>query len=296
MHNICATKGTAMAILDVNHICKSFGSFAIKDISFEIEPGYIVGFIGRNGAGKTTTLKSILGVTKVDSGSVTYMGKSTADSNVKQELGIILGEFTYYRHVKIAKLTKAVKRFFVNWNDDTYNEYIRRFGIDENKRVKELSSGMKVKYSLAIALSHEAKLLILDEPTSGLDPISRDEILDIFRSIVADGEHSILFSTHITSDLDKCADYVIYIKNGEITMSGDREEIINGFRLVQGGMDALTPELGHRLIGYKTNAFGFSGLIREDDIEIAKDLMTARADIESIMLYNEKYVNEEAVK
>ena len=223
MHNICATKGTAMAILDVNHICKSFGPFAIKDISFEIEPGYIVGFIGRNGAGKTTTLKSILGVTKVDSGSVTYMGKSTADSNVKQELGIILGEFTYYRHVKIAKLTKAVKRFFVNWNDDTYNEYIRRFGIDENKRVKELSSGMKVKYSLAIALSHEAKLLILDEPTSGLDPISRDEILDIFRSIVADGEHSILFSTHITSDLDKCADYVIYIKNGEITMSGDRE-------------------------------------------------------------------------
>ena len=182
MHNICAMKGTAMAILDVNHICKSFGSFAIKDISFEIEPGYIVGFIGRNGAGKTTTLKSILGVTKVDSGSVTYMGKSTADSNVKQELGIILGEFTYYRHVKIAKLTKAVKRFFVNWNDDTYNEYIRRFGIDENKRVKELSSGMKVKYSLAIALSHEAKLLILDEPTSGLDPISRDEILDIFRS------------------------------------------------------------------------------------------------------------------
>ena len=209
MHNICATKGTAMAILDVNHICKSFGSFAIKDISFEIEPGYIVGFIGRNGAGKTTTLKSILGVTKVDSGSVTYMGKSTADSNVKQELGIILGEFTYYRHVKIAKLTKAVKRFFLNWNDDTYNEYIRRFGIDENKRVKELSSGMKVKYSLAIALSHEAKLLILDEPTSGLDPISRDEILDIFRSIVADGEHSILFSTHITSDLDKCAAYVI---------------------------------------------------------------------------------------
>lgn len=184
----------------------------------------------------------------------------------------------------------------MNWNDDTYNEYIRRFGIDENKRVKELSSGMKVKYSLAIALSHEAKLLILDEPTSGLDPISRDEILDIFRSIVADGEHSILFSTHITSDLDKCADYVIYIKNGEITMSGDREEIINGFRLVQGGMDALTPELEHRLIGYKTNAFGFSGLIREDDIEIAKDLMTARADIESIMLYNEKYVNEEAVK
>ena len=283
-----------MAILDVNHICKSFGPFAIKDISFEIEPGYIVGFIGRNGAGKTTTLKSILGVTKVDSGSVTYMGKSTADSNVKQELGIILGEFTYYRHVKIAKLTKAVKRFFVNWNDDTYNEYIRRFGIDENKRVKELSSGMKVKYSLAIALSHEAKLLILDEPTSGLDPISRDEILDIFREIVKSGDRAILFSTHITSDLDKCASNITYIHDGSIVYTGTKKDFVNSYLFVKD--KSMNKSLLNEYIAYKELDDRIEGLIDINKKEIFEknNIKVEEPDLEQIMVYLERRDNHES--
>lgn len=147
---------------------------------------------------------------------------------------------------------------------------------------------MKVKLALALALSHHAELLILDEPTSGLDPVSRDELMTLFRSIVADGECSILFSTQITSDLDKCADYVIYIKDGEIIMQGDREEIIDGFRLVQGPKEALTPMLRETLVGYKETAFGFNGLIREQDLAEADGLSLARADIESIMVYTER--------
>lgn len=146
---------------------------------------------------------------------------------------------------------------------------------------------MKVKYALALALSHNARLLILDEPTSGLDPVSRDELLDIFREFVADGKRSILFSTHITSDLDKCADYIMYIKHGCILMNGDREEIIGGYRLVCGGKADMTPELEAALIGVKETAFGFTGLIAERDLNAADGLQTAPADIESIMLYTE---------
>ena len=152
---------------------------------------------------------------------------------------------------------------------------------------------MKVKYALSLALSHDAKLLILDEPTSGLDPVARDEIIDIFREFVENGERSILFSTHITSDLDKCADYIVYIKDGEIAMQGDREQITGGYRLVQGGNDELTDALRAALAGIKETPFGFTGLIRESELYLADGLKTAKADIESIMLYTEKYERHE---
>ncbi len=279
-----------MALLEVKNVCKSFEAFELHDVSFEIEPGYIVGFIGRNGAGKTTTIKSILNLTKPDAGTVRFMGRNMCEheSDCKQQLGIVLGEFNYYSDKKLKSIAKVVSRFYSNWSYETYCNYSKLFSLDENKRVKELSAGMKVKFALALALSHDAKILILYEPTSGLDPVSRNELMDVFRSIVSDGEHSILFSTQITSDLDKVADYVIYIKQGKIIMSGDRESIINGFRLIQGSSDELTPTLKDILIGYNENAFGFTGLIHEEDIQHAEGLRIAKADIESIMLFNEE--------
>lgn len=279
-----------MPMLEVNGLCKKYSEFELKNVSFSLEPGYIIGFIGRNGAGKTTTLKSILNLISPSAGSVRMfdMDMSSNEIQCKQHIGIVLGEFVYYQDKRIKNITKVVKRFYDEWDDALYRDYIKRFGLDENKRVKELSAGMKVKYALSLALSHNAKLLILDEPTSGLDPVSRDEIMDIFRKVVETGERSILFSTHITSDLDKCADYIVYIHNGEIIMNDDRESIINGFRLVQGRKDELTAELKSMLIGIKETAFGFTGMIRTRDLAYADGLQSAKADIESIMVYTEK--------
>lgn len=278
-----------MALLEVNNVCKSYDTFKLKNVSFMIELGYIVGFIGRNGAGKTTTIKSILNITKPDEGSVKFMGMDMREHECecKQQLGIVLGEFDYYPDKRLCAIARVVSRFYSNWDEKVYKSYIKLFSIDEKKRVKELSTGMRVKFALALALSHDARLLILDEPTSGLDPVSRNELMEIFRSIVADGERSILFSTHITSDLDKVADYIIYIKQGEVIMNGDREAVINGFRLVQGSRDALTDSIMDIMLGYRENAFGFTGLIREEDIDKAYGLQIAKADIESIMLYTE---------
>lgn len=284
-----------MALLEVNNICKSFDTFKLNNVSFMIELGYIVGFIGRNGAGKTTTIKSILNITKPDEGSVKFMGLDMKEheSECKQQLGIVLGEFDYYTDKRLCAIAKVVSRFYSNWDEKAYKNYIKLFSIDEKKRVKELSTGLRVKFALALALSHDAKLLILDEPTSGLDPVSRDELMEIFRRIVADGKRSILFSTHITSDLDKVADYMVYIKQGEVIMNGDRETVINGFRLVQGPREALTASIMDILIGYRENAFGFTGLIREENIGKVYGLQIAKADIENIMLYTEETAGKE---
>ena len=283
------------AMMNVRGLAKKYPGFELKDVGFGVEPGYLVGFIGRNGAGKTTTIKSILGLTKPDSGIVELFGMNMREHEIecKQQIGIVFGEFGYYADKRIRSITAVYKRFYKDWDKKKYRQYIEKFKLDESKRIKELSSGMKVKYSLALALSHNAKLLILDEPTSGLDPVSRDELTDIFREIVSDGEHSILFSTHVTSDLDKCADYIIYIREGSIIMQGDREEIINGYRLVQGRLDELTPRLEEALLGIKETPFGFTGLIRADECYLADGLQSAKADIESIMVYTEKYENHE---
>ena len=250
-----------------------------------------MGFVGRNGAGKSTTIKAMLRLVKPDCGEVKMFGMDYAENEeeCKKYLGIVLGEFDYYADKKLKTVTGVVRRFYPEWDEAAYRRCIARFELDETKRVKELSAGMKVKYALALALSHNARLLILDEPTSGLDPVSRDELLNVFREFVADGKRSILFSTHITSDLDKCADYIMYIKDGCILMNGDREEIIGGYRLVCGGKADMTPELEAALIGVKETAFGFTGLIAERDLNAADGLQTAPADIESIMLYTEKY-------
>ena len=207
---------------------------------------------------------------------------------------VVFGGFSYHETKRLRAVTKAFKRFYKNWSEEKYRALLKKFALDENKRIKELSAGMKVKYALALALSHDAKLLMLDEPTSGLDPVSRDEIMDIFREFVDGGERSILFSTHITSDLDKCADYIIYIRDGAIAMQGDREQIIGGYRLIQGGRDDMSEALRAALIGIKETPFGFTGLIRESELYLAEGLATAKADIESIMLYTEKYERHES--
>ncbi|MDD5171118.1 MAG: ABC transporter ATP-binding protein, partial [Syntrophales bacterium] len=263
-----------MDILAVQNLNKRYARFELKNVSFSLEKGYIMGFIGRNGAGKTTTLKTMLNLVHADSGAVSVLGMDYSDNELacKQKIGLMLGGISYYPRHKLKTITSVVKRFYNEWDDTAYAGYLERFGLDPDKKVEELSSGMKVKYALALALSHHARLLVLDEPTSGLDPVSRDDILELFQQIIEDGEKSILFSTQITSDLEKCADFITYIKNGEIIASKEKDEFLNSYKIVQGSGGQLTEKLQKKLIGYKRNQFGFSGMLRTEELPAAESL------------------------
>ena len=202
-----------MSMLRVQNLYKTYPSFALKDVSFSLESGRIMGLIGKNGAGKSTTLKAMLGMVSPDSGKVEMLGRDfyADEAQCKQALGVVLGGIDFYKEKRLAQITCVTKRFYARWDEKAYARYMQMFALDEGKRVKELSEGMKVKYLIALALSHHAQLFIFDEPTSGLDPVAREDLLALFRQLVQDGRRSILFSTHITSDLEKCADDITYI-------------------------------------------------------------------------------------
>ena len=209
-----------MNALEVRGLSKTYPAFTLKDVSFDVPQGAVVGFIGRNGAGKSTTLKSILGLVHPDGGEVRFFGQDVRqhEREFKEQIGVVLGGIDFYPKKKVKTITDVTRRFYRNWNETKYRHYLELFGI-----------GMKVKYLLALALSHNARLLILDEPTSGLDPVSRDELVELFRAIVADGQRSILFSTHITSDLEKCASHITFIKDGAIFHSSTVAEFMAAY-------------------------------------------------------------------
>lgn len=273
-------------MLSVKKLCKKYEKFQLCDVSFDLPPGYIMGFIGANGAGKTTTIKSLLNIVKRDSGEVSFFGKSIDDSEdeIKQFIGFSSGNVSFYARKKVRKLIDVYKRFFTEWSDTAFAEYMHKFHIDIDKTVSQLSQGMQVKLGVAMALSHNAKLIILDEPTNGLDPIARDELLEIFRSIIADGERSILFSTHITSDLDKCADYILFIKDGKIVEYATKDDLIDSYAIVSGKSNEFA-SIEPRLVGGKQNAFGFQGLIKRVDLLPTDTVQIAKPNIEDIMFY-----------
>lgn len=279
-----------MYSLKIEHLTKTYPSFKLNDVSFELEPGYIMGFIGRNGAGKTTTLKSMLKFVHPDCGTVLINDYDINKDEfaVKNSIGFVSGLDGFYNSKKLKQVTQVTKRFFNNWNEPLYQELLQKFNLDENKLIKNLSAGMKVKYQIALAMSHDAKLLILDEPTSGLDPVSRDELVILFQDYVADGEHSILFSTHITSDLDKCADYVTYIKKGEIIASSDIVTFRDAYLLVNGKKDDLTEELKAKIIGLHTHQLGFEGMIKIEDKEAFAMCEITKPNLEDIMVHIER--------
>jgi len=253
-------------MLKVNNLNKQYPSFKLSNVSFELKPGCIMGFIGRNGAGKTTTLKAIMNLCPYDNGGqVLIFDKNMKkdEIDIKQEIGFSLCETNSYMNYSIKQLVNVTKRFYKQWDDNLFNQLCSRFGLDQNKKLEELSSGMKVKYSLAIALSHHAKLLILDEPTSGLDPVSRDEIVELFLEFVKDGNRSILFSTHITSDLEKCANYITYINNGNIIYSGSKADFINSYLMVSGDENTLNHK--DKIIGLAIRNGKYEGLIKIND-------------------------------
>lgn len=275
-----------MSVLTVKDLCKQYPGFALKNISFDLKEGAITGFIGRNGAGKTTTLKSLLNFVHPTSGEISFFGERFLEHEleIKQKIGFVSGGIDYYPMKKLKVITDVYRRFFTGWDDALYRRYISAFGIDENKMPKQLSEGMKVKYSLALALSHHARLLLFDEPTSGLDPVSRDELLDVFLDLVEREDVTLLFSTHITTDLEKCADNILYLKNGSLLADMELDAFLAQYRLAR---FSSRPSADKRLIGLKRDRKGYAALVRTADCPIDGATLF-EPSLEAVMVHIEK--------
>lgn len=276
-----------MEALTVRGLRKRYDRFELKDVSFSLRPGLITGFIGRNGAGKTTTLKSLLNFVHPDAGEVLFWGKPFVGNEleIKQDIGCVPGAIGYYPTKKLKVISGVNRHFFKSWDQSAYEKFMDRFELDEDKTPAQLSEGMKVKYALALALSHRARLLILDEPTSGLDPVSRDELLEVFLRLIADEQVTILFSTHITSDLEKCADDIIYIRGGEIVQFSPLDELIAQYLVVH-LTQAQASELAGKLIGPRPERKGVRALVRSGE-QLPADVEAKAADLETIMIHLE---------
>lgn len=223
------------ATIKVNNLNKKYEGFELKNISFEIPEGSIVGLIGENGAGKTTTIKSILNIVK-SNGEIQVFGKDIKqnEKEIKSKLGVVLDDSFLSEYLTPKKINSIMKNFYNTWDKKLFENYIKKFNLPENKMIKDFSSGMKMKLKIATAISHNPQILILDEPTSGLDPIVRNEILDIFRDFITEDEtRSILISTHITTDLEHISDYIMFIKNGEITLNVPTSEILENYGIIK---------------------------------------------------------------
>lgn len=278
-------------ILTVRNLCKHYPAFELHDVSFSIRASSIMGLIGRNGAGKTATIKSILRLVRPDGGSVEFLGQPVDDdaAALRREAGYVSGDLCYYPRKRLSQLTAVTRSFYSAWDSARYEALLRRFSLDDSKRVCELSAGMKVKYQLACALSHGAKLLILDEPTSGLDPVSRDDLLDLLRSLCEQDGVSILFSTHITSDLDACADDVTYLQNGTVAQSVSLAGFTAPWKKLTGPETALAPALRGALRGLRVHRGEFEALY-PSDLPCPAGCREELADLQTVMVYLEREV------
>lgn len=277
-------------ILEVSNLRKEYDNFTLNDINFSLDRGYIMGFIGPNGAGKSTTIKLIMNLIKKTSGEIRVFGKDNVrnERDIKEKIGFVYDESHFYEDLKVDTMKNIIASFYKNWNENLFKKYIRDFDINPKKKIKELSKGMKTKFQLAIALSHNAELIIMDEPTAGLDPIFRREILDILIDTIQDERKSVFFSTHITTDLDRIADYVTFINNGKMIFSQNKDEILENYAIVRGGLDLLNDENKKYFIGVSKNSFGFEAIVKnKNEVKrIFKDkCIIERPTLEDIMIH-----------
>jgi ABC-2 type transport system ATP-binding protein len=276
---------------EITNLRKDYPGFSLNNISFSLPTGYIMGFVGQNGAGKTTTIRLILNMITRNNGNIKVFGMDNIieEQTIKQDIGAVFDEMFFVDTWKVKEIEKVIKGFYSNWNSTLYYQYINGFNLPINKKIKDFSRGMKMKLMLAVAMSHDAKLLILDEPTSGLDPVARDELLDILSSYISDGEKSVLFSTHITADLEKIADYITLIDNGSIFYTGTKDDLLESFLIIKGGPDELTDSLREKFIGLTANKTGFSGLIPASEMKcLPKEIIIESPSIDEILVYISK--------
>ncbi len=285
----------------VKNLTKKYEGFRLNNISFQIPKGSIVGFVGENGAGKSTTIKAILGLLTVESGEIELLGHKIKhgdkETAYKEHIGVVFDENNFPGDLRVKYIHKVMKNIYRTWNDDKFCRLLKRFELPEGKKVKELSKGMKMKLSIAVALSHDSHLLILDEATSGLDPVIRDEILDIFREFIEDEEHTVFLSSHIISDIEKAADYVMMIHKGELLFTENKDEMLYRYGIVRGSREQINMIPKELVAGKEEGEFGCSALVKDKEKLIESGYLDAassfgqtgavidRAGIEDILLY-----------
>ena len=275
-------------LIEVKKVSKKFTGFTLQEISFNLKKGDIMGFIGPNGAGKTTTIKLMMNLLKKDGGEIRIFNQDHLrhERSIKERIGFVYDNQEFYDELKAREVEKIIAPFYRSWDSKVYTRYLKDFELPQSKKVKDFSKGMKMKFSLAVALFHQAELLIMDEPTSGLDPVFRQEFLDLIRDFM-DERKGVLFSTHITSDLDKIADYITFINQGRIVLSSSKEKILEDYGLVKGEKKYLREELCPHLIGLREGNFGFEALTAEAEYlrRNYPEIMVERPTLEEIMLY-----------
>ncbi|NMO98031.1 ABC transporter ATP-binding protein [Paenibacillus lemnae] len=288
-----------MNAIEINNLCKSYPLFSMDNLSVNFKKGYITGLIGPNGVGKSTLIKMILGMITPDAGTIRILGNSMPEQEVdiKQRISIVSDDCFFYEHLTIKETGKMIAPFYSHWNDQKFKSFLEQFQLSPSKRVQDLSKGMKIKLALAIALSHEAELLIMDEPTSGLDPVFRREMLDLLADMMQNDNHSILFSTHITTDLDRIADYTAFIHNGRLIFNEAKDEVLERYAIVKGEMQLLDTDIRKEFVGLRETSVGFEGMV--DNRSRAQELFGSHAlleqpTLEDIMYYTAKGVSVHA--
>lgn len=276
------------AILDVRGLNKRLGSFRLQDVSFTLQEGCITGFIGINGAGKTTTIKSILGLIPKDSGTIQLFGQdmSRKERELKNRIGIVFDEGYFYEDLTMAEMKSIIAPAYSNWDSSAFKQNMDRFGLQPGQRISTLSKGMRMKYAIALALSHHADLLIMDEPTSGLDPLIRGEIMDLLLEFMKEDGKSVFFSTHITSDLDRIADMLILIDKGKIIFNEDKDQLLETHGIVKGDKQSLNEHTRSLFLTLRETNYGFEGLTHNKQA-VRQHISTAiieKPTIEDIML------------
>lgn len=274
--------------LEIKNLSKSYKDFQLKDVSFNLSYGSILGLIGENGAGKSTTIRCILDMVTRDSGEIFILGKNNKEDikNIKEEIGIVFDEVGIPEEMNIVQVNKIMKNIFSNWDQGKFENYLVQFNLPLNKKFKEFSKGMKMKLGIAIALSHNPKLLLLDEATSGLDPLIRAEVLDVFEEFVRDGKHAVLISSHIVSDLEKICDKIVFIHQGNLILDESKQFLIDNYKLILCNEEELKNINSDAIIGVRTTKWGTEAIVKNEFVPYnsrVKDL-----DIEELFLFMAK--------
>ncbi|WP_346934621.1 ABC transporter ATP-binding protein [Clostridium sp.] len=283
-------------VLEVRNLTKEYEGFKLDNISFSLDKGYIMGFIGENGAGKTTTIKLIMNLLKRDEGEIKIFGKGNIEHEreIKERIGFVYDECFYYENLSIKDNEKIISGFYKKWDAKVFDNYLKKFNLNKKQKVKELSKGMKMKFAIASALSHDTEFLILDEPASGLDPVMRRNILDVLQEVIQDENVGILVSSHIISDLEKISDYITYIQRGKIVFSKATSDLMEEYKVIKGDKSLLSKLDKKVIYGFRETPYGFEGIIKDIHIDksIRQKIVSEKPSLEEIMVAMNKGVRK----
>lgn len=279
-------------ILKLTNVSKHYSKFDLKSISLSLPAGCIMGFIGENGAGKSTTIKCILGLIHKDSGTIEVFGQDSEQLSIemREQIGVVMDALHLPEEMTASNVAAVLRQVYKTWHGDIFNGYIKRFKIDPKKRIKEYSRGMKMKLAIAMALSHDTKLLILDEPTSGLDPVAREQILDILLEFIQDEDHGIFISSHILTDLEKICDYITLIHDGKIVLGEEKDLLMEQYSILKCSKEQLKNIAPEAIVAKRVGSFGVEALVYRNQVQ--KDLVLDQATLEDIMVFYAGEVRE----